>query len=76
MSDFLKLNWADIGKGVLIAFGTAVIVGLQTSLSAGKLPTLQELGALALVGLSAGLVYIIKNVFTNSSNELGKSEPK
>jgi len=74
MSEFGKLNWADIGKGVLIAFLTVVVTGLMASLNAGRFPTLDEILALSLTGLGAGLAYLLKNVFTNSNNELGKTE--
>jgi len=71
-SNFGELNWADIGKGALVAFLTIVITGLGTTLQAGAFPTLAELGTLALTGLGAGLAYLLKNIFTNSKNELGK----
>ena len=72
MSDFGKLNWVDLGKGCLIAVLTVVVAGLTTSLNAGRFPTLSGLGGLGLAGLSAGLAYLLKNLFTNSDNELGK----
>jgi Flp pilus assembly pilin Flp len=76
MSNLFSLNWKDVGKGFLVAVLTVVITGLGTSLQSGKLPTLAELGALALAGLGAGLAYLLKNFFTNSNNELGKTEGK
>lgn len=76
MSEFGKLNWKDIGKGFLVAAGTVVVTGLANSLQSGALPTLNELGVLAVAGLGAGLTYVLKNVFTNSENKLGQAEGK
>jgi hypothetical protein len=74
MSSFLNLNWLDILKGFIIAVLTVVIAGVYTSLQAGKLPTLPELGALAIAGLSAGAGYLLKNFFTNSTGVLASKE--
>lgn len=74
MSVFGTINWLDLGKGVLIAFGTVFLLGLYQILNAGKFPTLAELGSLALAGLAAALSYILKNFFTNSKNKLAEKE--
>lgn len=76
MSIFGSINWADIGKGLLIAFGTVFFLGLGQILETGVFPTLAELGGLALAGLSAALAYLVKNFFTNSENKLAGKEPK
>ena len=73
-SQIFKLDWKDIGKGVLIAFLTVVLGGVYTSLQAGAFPTLAQLGSLAMAGLAAGLSYLLKNFFTNSDNQLAKPE--
>lgn len=74
MSKFGSINWFDIGKGLLIAFGTVFFFGLSQAFDAGRLPTLAELGTLALAGLGAALAYLLKNFFTNSENKLGGKE--
>ena len=74
MSNFGKLNLADIGKGFLIAAGTVVITGLATSLEQGQFPDWPTLQALLLTGLGAGCVYLLKNLFTNSESKLAKKE--
>lgn len=77
MSGFGTINWMDIGKGILIAFGTVFFLGVGQILESGIFPTLAELGTLALAGLAAALSYILKNLFTNSQNKLAeKEEPK
>jgi Flp pilus assembly pilin Flp len=74
MSVFGTINWLDFGKGVLIAFGTVVLLGLYQILNEGRLPTTAELGTLALAGLAAALSYVLKNFFTNSKNKLAEKE--
>jgi hypothetical protein len=74
MSVYRKIDLKDVGKGVLIAFGTVFLLGLQQTLSNGNLPTLAELGTLAIAGLAAALAYIVKNVFTNSDNKFLEKE--
>ena len=74
MSVFGKLNWSDVGKGVLLAFGSAFASGLYVVLEAGTLPTLGDFKTSAIAGLSAIAIYLLKNLFTNSSNQLLKTE--
>lgn len=68
-SAFLKLNWKDLGKAVLVVFLFAALTPIQTMLGEGSFPTLAELGAAALVGLKAGGAYLLKNLFSNSDGE-------
>ena len=74
-SKLFSINWADFGKGLLIAFLTALIGGVYELLQAGSMvfdwPTLQPILEAA---LAAGLAYILKNLFTNSAGEIAKSE--
>lgn len=74
-SKFFAINWLDVGKGFLIAFGTVFFAGIVVVLESGVFPTLAELGTLAVAGLAAGLTYVLKNFFTNSSNKLAEKEP-
>ena len=74
MSVFGTINWLDIGKGLLIAFGTVFFLGLSQILDSGVLPTLAQLGSLALAGGAAALSYILKNLFTNSENKLAEKD--
>jgi len=74
-SQLLKINLADVGKALLIAFLTAFIGSIYVAFQAGHFPTLQELGQAAMAGISAALAYLIKNFFTNSQNQLLKPEP-
>lgn len=74
-SRFLNVNWADLGKGLLIAFLTALLGGLLELLQAGEIPTtwiaFQPIFELA---LAAGVSYLLKNLFTNSEGQLMRGE--
>jgi len=74
-ASFLKINIRDLVKGFLVAVLTVVVSGLSTALNEGHLPTETELKSLALIGLSAGGAYLLKNLFTNSEDQLLKKEP-
>jgi len=78
MSSFFNLNLIDLAKGFVMAILGTVISGLYTIInSGGKIPqTWPEWQTLLMVGLSAGLAYLVKNLFTNSKNELLAKEPK
>jgi len=77
MSGLGNLNWLDLGKGFIVAVLTVVLAGVYTSLQQGKLPTAAEWGALAIAGISAGVGYIIKNLFSNNVGvPLTKDVPK
>ena len=74
-SKFFNLNWADLGKGLLIAFLTALLGGLLELLQAGTLPTtwvaFQPIFELS---LAAAVSYLLKNLFTNSEGQIAKGE--
>ena len=74
-SSFFRFNVRDIVKGFIVAALTIILTGVSTSLSAGTLPTLAEVGHLALLGLGAGCAYLVKNIFTNSKDQFLKKEP-
>jgi hypothetical protein len=73
-SNFGQLNMRDAIHGFIVAFLTAALSGLVTVLDAGHLPTAGELKAHALIGLTAGVSYILKNVFSNSNGQLLKKD--
>ena len=74
-SKFKALNMIDFGKGLLIAFLTALFTGLIELFQAGPFAfdwvTLQPIVYSA---ISAALAYLIKNFFTNSTGDLLKKE--
>lgn len=74
MSKFFSLNSFDFIKSILVAFGTSFLTGLVQILQNGTLPTLVQIKTMAIAGAAAGISYIIKNLFTNSKNQIGKPE--
>lgn len=73
-SDFFKLNARDLAKGILLAFITAIVTAVTQTVSNGGLPTLPQLKGAALVGLSAAIAYLIKNLLTNNEDEFFKKD--
>lgn len=68
------LNFKDIAKGFFVAVLTVLLGGISTAIADGTLPTISELKGIGLVGLSAGIAYLIKNFFTNSDDQILKKE--
>jgi hypothetical protein len=61
-SSLFSLNFKDLGKGLLVAVGGAVIAAIETSVQAGSLTfNWKTIGGVA---LAAGLSYLGKNFFT------------
>ena len=61
-SSLFTLDFKDLGKGLLVAVGGAVIAAVETSIQAGSLTlSWKTIGGVA---LAAGLSYLGKNFFT------------
>lgn len=73
-SVFLKLGVQDYAKGVITAFVSAVLTGVYTALS--TIPPHLDWKQIGIVGATAGVSYLIKNVFTNSEGQILAKEPK
>lgn len=74
-SKFFNLNWADLGKGLLIAFLTALLGGILELLQAGQLPTTWvAFQPILELSLAAAVSYLLKNLFTNSEGQLARGE--
>ena len=71
-SNLFRLNIKDIGKAILVTFLTSFVGSTYQTLSAGEIPSLADLGNTLQFSLSAGGGYLIKNLFTGSSNQLLK----
>lgn len=71
-SSFLKLSWVDFGKGLLIAVLSAVFTVIYTTVQSGSLTF--DWKTIGITALASALAYVSKNLFTNSNNELGKTE--
>jgi len=61
-SSLFSLDFKDLGKGLLVAVGGAVIAAIETSVKAGTLTF--DWKAIGGVALAAGFSYLVKNFFT------------
>ena len=73
-SQFGKINLKDIGKGLLVSMGTTILTGSYQLLQNNAAIDAHTFKPLLIASLGAGISYVIKNVFTNSDNELGKEK--
>lgn len=77
-SVFGKINWKDMVRAAFVAGITVIGTNLYTTLSMvpPTLPTTTEfLLTLKLAGWTA-FAYLVKNLITNSEDQLLKKEPK
>ena len=74
LSGLFTLNLRDALNGFLIAFLTAFLSAVVSGLNTGVFPALGDLKAFAMIGITAGVSYITKNLFTNSKGELLKKD--
>jgi len=75
-SKFLRLDWKDFSRGLLIAFLTAVLTGVINILDAGAVFTWVTLKPVLIAGISAALSYLLKCLATNSQDQLLRREPR
>jgi hypothetical protein len=64
MSKFLRLDYRDLAKGLLIAVLTPALLVIQQSLSEGHL--VFNWSNILAVALAGGLSYLIKNFFSSA----------
>ena len=74
-SNFLNLNWLDLLKGSLVAIIGAILTAVYQAIQAGAFSfTWVFWQPIVLAGVGAGLAYLIKNFFSNSSGLPLKAE--
>jgi len=71
-SNFLSLNWLDLGKGLLMAVLTPVVVIVQQSLELGVLTF--DWKTIALSAIGGGLAYLVKNFLTPNAKQIVATE--
>ena len=69
-----SLGSRDLVNGLIVAFLTSFLTGLVSVLEAGQVPSTTQLKSSLLVGLAAGVSYLLKNFLTNSQGTLMKGE--
>jgi len=72
MSNIFTLNWADLGKSILLTFLTSLVTAVYQIIQLGDFPTWEQLLVNIKVAGLAALAYLIKNLLTNDSGEFMK----
>jgi hypothetical protein len=75
-SPYLTINVRDLVKGAAVAAGTVMLSLIGTMIESGASITEEQLITSVKVGVLAAISYLIKNVFTNSQDQMFKSEQK
>lgn len=70
-SKLFSLNGKDLLKGFVVAVSMAVLTGVYTAIEAGNFAfTWAFFQPILITGFGAGIAYLIKNLFTNSNDEM------
>jgi branched-subunit amino acid transport protein len=75
-AQFLRLNVQDLLRGLIVAVATAILMPVVLILQQGHLPTTTDMRTAALAALAAGISYLVKNLLTNSNDQMFKTEKK
>ena len=73
-SKFLSLSATDLLHGLFVAAGTALLTGVYDLLQQGAAFNWVTLKPVVIATVMATVTYLLKNLFTNSQNQLFKSE--
>lgn len=73
-SSYLTINITDLIKGATVAAGTVMLSIIGSMIESGAFITDAQLIIAVKTGVLAAVSYLIKNVFTNSKDEMFKSE--
>lgn len=73
-SAYLTINVADLVKGATVAAGTVMLSLIGSMVESGAFITEQQLVVSVKAGILAAISYLVKNLFTNSKDEMFKSE--
>lgn len=76
MSNFFSLNLRDLVKGAVVAALAVIAAAVTTLLEAGTMPSIEQWKGIGWSGLMAGAAYLLKNLFTNSNDEILTPESK
>ena len=69
-SEMFRLNWKDLTNSLLLAVVSSVLMALQQLISTkGFAITLDDLQVILGVGVSTGIAYLVKNVFTDKAGD-------
>jgi hypothetical protein len=74
-SKIFTLDSRDLINGLIVAFLTVLLTGIIEILGNGGVFDWQSLKPVIIAGISAALSYLLKNLVTNSHNQLFTKEP-
>ncbi|MGD0340874.1 MAG: hypothetical protein ABSA76_04090 [Bacteroidales bacterium] len=74
-SKYLTIDSRDILKGLFVAFLTAILTGIMKILETGAIFDWPTLKPVLIAGACAAISYIIKNLLSNSRDQLFTREP-
>lgn len=74
-SQFLKLNFKDVVKGSIVVLLTTILSSVITIIQVGSIPSSTDIKGILATACTAGFAYFVKNLFTNSNDEIAK-EPE
>lgn len=63
-----KLNWHDVGKSLLLAIGTPVLVEIERIVNSGSIDINWK--HMGIIALAACITYLIKNFFTPATVQI------
>ena len=73
-ANLFNLNWRDVLKGLIMAFISAVVTGVYQLIQTNGIISWVTIKPVIVVGIGAGLSYLIKNYFTNSTDQFATKE--
>ena len=73
-ANFLQINLDDLLRGLVVAVVSAILTAILPVIQNG-IPTVAQLQSIGIVGLTAGVAYLSKNLLTNSKDQMFKPEP-
>ena len=74
-ANLFNLNWRDVLKGLIMAFISAVVTGVYQLIQTNGIISWVTIKPVIVVGIGAGLSYLIKNYFSNSQTQFATKEP-
>ncbi len=75
-SPLFSLKYRDLIKGLVVSVLTTIITALAAIFKDGNMPTMGEWRSIGIAALGAGAGYLLKNLFTNSQDQILKKEPE
>jgi hypothetical protein len=74
-SKLFKLNVRDIVRAVVMAFITALLTGTYKIIQTGATLDWVTFRPVVMASFAAAIAYLLKNVLTNSNDEMFTKEP-